>query len=320
MFACTAGCAPSGARRPRGIWNSSTSQIPYAASANFIPVGAMSPSGANREEAHGDRRSARSAHYESTTSRSSSPTSTAPAPPAPTVCLMQAIFRMGIPVSGKNLFPSNIQGLPTWYEIRVNKSGLHRARARLRPRGRDELPDLRRRTSPTCVTAATSSTTRRGRSTPTSSRDDVTFLGVPLAKMCLENFQAPRERILMKNIAYAGCRRGARRYRRRDRRRSARRDLRAQRSTARVEPTGSSSRLRLRHGELHVPAAVPRRAMDANDDSILIDGNTATALGCLYAGATVAGWYPITPATAVMDNFIATLRNVPAREGRERRP
>ena len=59
--------------------------------------------------------------------------------------LMQAIFRMGIPVSGKNLFPSNIQGLPTWYEIRVNKDGHHRAHRRLRSDGRDERGDVRAR-------------------------------------------------------------------------------------------------------------------------------------------------------------------------------
>ena len=64
--------------------------------------------------------------------------------------LMQAIFRMGIPVSGKNLFPSNIQGLPTWYEIRVNKRRLHRPRRRLRPDGGDERRDLRHATSTRC--------------------------------------------------------------------------------------------------------------------------------------------------------------------------
>ena len=119
--------------------------------------------------------------------------------------LMQAIFRMGIPVSGKNLFPSNIQGLPTWYEIRVNKDG-HTARAlRVRPHGGDERADLRARHRGGREPAATCCTTRPGRSTRRCIREDVTFLGVPLAEMCNEKFHGPRERILMKNIAYAGA-------------------------------------------------------------------------------------------------------------------
>ena len=118
--------------------------------------------------------------------------------------LMQAIFRMGIPVSGKNLFPSNIQGLPTWYEIRVNKSG-YTARAL----DYDLVVAMNSQTY-----AQDIADVRHGGYViydsswpldPDLSRDDITFLGIPLAKMCLENFKAPRERILMKNIAYAGA-------------------------------------------------------------------------------------------------------------------
>src|ERR1051326_6502252 len=116
--------------------------------------------------------------------------------------LMQAMFRMGIPVSGKNLFPSNIQGLPTWYEIRVNKDG-HTARAldydlmvamNAQPYARD-IAEVRPAGYPLY-----------DYSWPLDRslyREDVNFLPVPLAEMCNRHFRDPRERTLMKNIGYA---------------------------------------------------------------------------------------------------------------------
>src|SRR5437763_16592913 len=227
--------------------------------------------------------------------------------------LMQAMFRMGVPVSGKNLFPSNIQGLPTWYEIRVNKTG-HVARAldydlmvamNAEPYARD-IGEVREggyvlydSTWPL---------------DPALLRPDVTFLGVPLARLCTENFPDPRTRILMKNIAYTGALAAflaidlavveallAETYAGKEKlRASNQRALRLGYDYARE------------HFRCPLPFHVER--MDANDDKILIDGDTATALGCLYAGATVAAWYPITPATAVMDafkRFCATYRRDP---------
>src|SRR5437588_10392574 len=118
--------------------------------------------------------------------------------------LMQAMFRMGIPVSGKNLFPSNIQGLPTWYEIRVNKSG-YTARAL----DYDLMVAMNAQTYARDIREVRAGGYVLYDSTwpldPSLVRDDVTFLGVPLARMCNENFRDPRERILMKNIAYAGA-------------------------------------------------------------------------------------------------------------------
>jgi 2-oxoglutarate ferredoxin oxidoreductase subunit alpha len=218
--------------------------------------------------------------------------------------LMQAIFRMGIPVSGKNLFPSNIQGLPTWYEIRVNGSG-YTARAL----EYDLVVAMNAQTY-----AQDINDVRQGGYVvydsswpldPDLTRDDVTFLGIPLAKMCLENFKAPRERILMKNIAYAGAIVAMV---------GIDVDLVADllgETFARNAALKESNQKALRLGydyaieNLDCPLPFYVEPMDANGSSILINGNMATALGCLYAGATVAGWYPITPATAVMDNFIA---------------
>lgn len=216
--------------------------------------------------------------------------------------LMQAIFRMGIPVCGKNLFPSNIQGLPTWYEIRVNKRG-YSARAieydlMVAMNGQTYDRDIKE--------LRTGGYLLFDSSWPLDQdllRDDVTFLGIPLAEMCTANFDEPRARILMKNIAYSGALCAVldidmgvvntlldEKY-------SSKKALRDSNSKA--------LQLGYQYAKDHFPCPLPFRLekMDANDSKILIDGNTATALGCIYAGATVAAWYPITPATSVMDAF-----------------
>jgi 2-oxoglutarate ferredoxin oxidoreductase subunit alpha len=216
--------------------------------------------------------------------------------------LMQAIFRMGIPVSGKNLFPSNIQGLPTWYEVRVNKSG-HVARAL----DYDLVVAMNAETYARDVKEV-----RAGgyllydSSWPLDAelaRTDVTFLGVPLAKLCNEIFGEPRERILMKNIAYLGTL-------------VALLDVdmgiinelldeKFSRKKALRESNHRAIKAGYDYAMEHFDCPLPIRLekMHATDERILIDGNTATALGCVYAGATVAAWYPITPATSVMDAF-----------------
>ncbi len=216
--------------------------------------------------------------------------------------LMQAIFRMGIPVSGKNLFPSNIQGLPTWYEIRVNKDG-HTARAldydlMIAMNAQTYARDIQEVRAGGCVLYDSSWPLERS-----LYREDVRFFPVPLAQMCNEHFADARQRILMKNIAYAGCL-------------VAFLDIDMPIVETLLAETFAgkaalqdSNRQALRIGydyaKTHFECPLPfhLEKMDANCDKILIDGNTATALGCLYAGATVAAWYPITPATSVMDAF-----------------
>ncbi len=216
--------------------------------------------------------------------------------------LMQAIFRMGIPVSGKNLFPSNIQGLPTWYEIRVNKDG-HTARAL----DYDLIVAMNSQTYARDVHEV-----REGgyilydSSWPLDKsliRDDVTYLGVPLAQLCNDHFKDPRERILMKNIAYAGALIATIDVdmdivtQLLDEKFSKKKALRESNLTA--------LRLGYDYAKQNFQCPLPfyLEKMDTTSDKILIDGNTATALGCVYAGATVAAWYPITPSTSVMDAF-----------------
>src|SRR5579872_180448 len=218
--------------------------------------------------------------------------------------LMQAMFRMGIPVTGKNLFPSNIQGLPTWYEIRVNKDG-YSARSldydlMVAMNGQTYARDIREVRQGGYVLYDSTWPLD-----PALHREDVNFIGVPLARLCNENFKEARERILMKNVAYTGS-------------------LVAllgidmdvvdslldeQYSAKKALRDSNLKALRLGYDytkeKLACPLPFHLEKMDGTSGKILIDGNTATALGCIYAGATVAAWYPITPATSVMDAFKA---------------
>jgi 2-oxoglutarate ferredoxin oxidoreductase subunit alpha len=216
--------------------------------------------------------------------------------------IMQAIFRMGIPVSGKNVFPSNIQGLPTWYEIRVNKDG-YTARA---PRF-----DLVVALNPATYQRDVAELRPGGYLVYDSSwpldkalhRDDVRLLGIPFGRLCGETFEGDRERQLMRNIAYAGAL-------------VALLDIdlgvvegmiREQFGRKRALLDSNFKALRLGHdfakANFSCPLPFHLEHMDATADYIIIDGNTAAALGCLYAGATVGAWYPITPATSLMEAF-----------------
>jgi 2-oxoglutarate ferredoxin oxidoreductase subunit alpha len=216
--------------------------------------------------------------------------------------LMQAIFRMGIPVSGKNLFPSNIQGLPTWYEIRVNKDG-HTARtARF-----DLMVAMNAETYAQDIDEV-----RPGgwvlydSSWPLASslmRTDVTFLGVPYAKLCIEHFSEARERTLMKNIVYVGTLAALL-----DIDMDVVQGMLTEKFAAKPKLMTSNAkaiRLGYDYAKAHFDCPLPIRleTMDATADKVLLTGNAATALGALYAGATVAAWYPITPSTSVLDAF-----------------
>jgi 2-oxoglutarate ferredoxin oxidoreductase subunit alpha len=216
--------------------------------------------------------------------------------------LMKALFRMGIPVTGKNMFPSNIQGLPTWYEIRANHKGYMSRAGRV-----DVMVAMNAQTyqqdlnevSPGGFLIYDSTWPRE----KTLNRNDITVLGVPLSKICNENFDVARVRILMKNVTYVGVL-------------AALLDLDLQvlrellEETFAAKPKLIDSNLKaimLGHdyatANFTCPLNVRAENMGDNEGKILIDGNAATGLGCVYAGATVGAWYPITPSTSVMDNF-----------------
>ncbi|MFQ5680265.1 MAG: 2-oxoacid:acceptor oxidoreductase subunit alpha [Gemmatimonadota bacterium] len=218
--------------------------------------------------------------------------------------LRQAIFRMGIPTSGKNLFPSNIQGLATWYEIRVSRDGYM---------ARSPEYDVMVAMNPATYERDIAEVRSGGWVLHDSTwplreelrRDDVEFLGVPLARLCVEHFEGARERILMKNVAYVGAL-------------SALLAVELEvveellseifaRKKALLDSNFLAARLGYDYAKeaFECPLPVRLERMDATAGSILIDGNTAAALGCVYAGATVAAWYPITPSTSLVDAFTA---------------
>jgi 2-oxoglutarate/2-oxoacid ferredoxin oxidoreductase subunit alpha len=216
--------------------------------------------------------------------------------------IMQAIFRMGVPVTGKNVFPSNIQGLPTWYEIRVNRNGYTARTPRF-----DLMVALNAATYAKDVAEVRSNGwLLYDSSWPLDDklrRPDVTYLGIPLAEMCNSTFKGVRERILMKNIAYAGALAAIL-----DLDTEIIRALLLEKYGAKKALMDSNQKavdLGFNYAKQHFDCPLPihLEKMDATRESILIDGNTAAALGALYAGATVGAWYPITPATSLMEAF-----------------
>ncbi|HXS79496.1 MAG TPA: 2-oxoacid:acceptor oxidoreductase subunit alpha [Gammaproteobacteria bacterium] len=216
--------------------------------------------------------------------------------------LMKTVFRMGVPVSGKNFFPSNIQGLPTWYEIRVSKDG-YLARSgevdiMVAMNAQTYARDLQE-VAPGGVLLY-DSTWPRDR---LLSRSDIEIIGVPLARMCNERFANARTRILMKNMAYVGVLAAL---------------LELDRGVivelvketfakkpGLIESNQQAIDLGFEYARANLPCPLPLRvkALGKTVGHIMIDGNTAAALGCVYAGATVGAWYPITPSTSLMDAF-----------------
>jgi len=216
--------------------------------------------------------------------------------------LMQAIYRMGIPVSGKNVFPSNIQGLPTWYEIRVSRDGYM-----ARPRDVDLVVALNPETYKKDVAAV-----RPGgyllydSSWPLADslvREGITILGIPFGRMCVEAFQGDRERTLLRNIVYTGALAALLEM-----------DMdvvgemlreKFAKKRALLDANFRAIRLGFDYAKEHYECPLPfhLERMDATSEYVLLDGNTACALGAVYAGATVGAWYPITPSTSLMEAF-----------------
>ncbi len=216
--------------------------------------------------------------------------------------LMKSIFRMGVPVVGKNYFPSNIQGLPTWYEVRVTKDGFQSRSNRV-----DVMVAMNAQTySKDMEEVASGGWLIYDSTWPRSqllNRKDITVVGIPLSKMCNEHFEGVRARILMKNIAYVGAL-------------AALLDMDLDVITQLLEETFASKkhlvasnleaiRLGYDYAKEHFscPLSKSIAPMDKTKDHIMIDGNTAAGLGCVYAGATVGAWYPITPSTSLMDAY-----------------
>jgi 2-oxoglutarate ferredoxin oxidoreductase subunit alpha len=214
----------------------------------------------------------------------------------------KAIFRMGVPVTPKNIFPSNIQGLPTWYEVRVSEKGYL---------GRREGIDLVVSVNPQSMHADVQSVKPGGYFLYDSTkplpaellRDDIHFLGIPLMEMCNQHYTDARQRQLFKNIIYVGAL-------------SALLDIEFKElegllaeqfeGKEKLIPLNVEAlMLGVDYVKAHFPHPLPLRVERRNlvADRIMVDGNTACGLGAVYGGASVVAWYPITPSTSVVEAF-----------------
>src|SRR5882672_6831779 len=194
--------------------------------------------------------------------------------------LMKAIFRMGVPVTGKNYFPSNIQGLPTWYEIRVTRDAYAARASQV-----DIMVAMNAETYQRDVREVASGGYLIYDSTwPRSAllaRDDITVLGVPLAKLCNESFNGVRTRILMKNICYAGVLAALL-----DLDIAKIRELLAEtyaKKPALVESNMKAIELGFDYTRENFKCPLPLHItkLDKTRGHVMIDGNTSAALGCV---------------------------------------
>jgi 2-oxoglutarate ferredoxin oxidoreductase subunit alpha len=214
----------------------------------------------------------------------------------------RSILRMGVPIAPRNIFPSNIQGLPTWYEVRVSEAGFLGARG-----GADIMVAMNPQTFAQDVAAIESGGYLFYDSTrPIAhllTRDDIEILGMPLTAICAAEYSDPRQRQLYKNIVYVGALAAllnieiaaiemliGERFKGKDKLIAA--NLRA----LKIGHDDAKSRF-------HCPLSVRVRRSDAVGDRILVEGNFGAGLGAVYGGATVCAWYPITPSTSLAEAF-----------------
>ena len=215
----------------------------------------------------------------------------------------KSILRMGVPVAARNIFPSNIQGLPTWYEVRISEAG-HLGRRG----GVDLMVAMNPQTWDQDVASIEPGGYLFYDSTkplpPTTRRADIEIIGIPLTAICNAAYTDPRQRQLFKNIIYLGALAHL---------------LTIEQEVLETlvrEEFGSKANLidanfkalamgREAAAERFEPIGLRMRRSDAVGDRIYVEGNTAAALGAVYGGATVCAWYPITPSTSLAEAFTA---------------
>jgi 2-oxoglutarate/2-oxoacid ferredoxin oxidoreductase subunit alpha len=220
----------------------------------------------------------------------------------------RSILRMGVPVASRNIFPSNIQGLPTWYEVRISEAG---------HLGRRGGVDLMVAMNPQTWNADVAEIEPGGYifydSTkpmpPSKFRDDINVVGVPLTGICNKEFSDPRQRQLFKNIIYVGALAALLNM-----------DVAAIEKLISEQFQGKDKLIAPNVKALHMgidyakenlaPLGLRVRTADAVGDRIFIDGNSAAALGAVYGGATVCAWYPITPSTSLAEAFMKYCRRL----------
>lgn len=214
----------------------------------------------------------------------------------------KAVFRMGIPVSPKNIFPSNIQGLPTWYEVRVSEKGYL---------GRRGGVDIAISVNPQSMAQDIGDLNPGGyfiydNTKPLDlrlHRDDVHLIGLPLTDICREEYTESRQRQLFKNVIYVGALAALI-----DIEFSVLKELVDEQFKGKDKLVASNIHaLELGYqyalNNYQCPLGIRMERRDAVGDKIIMEGNDALALGAVYGGATVVAWYPLTPSTSVVESF-----------------
>ena len=214
----------------------------------------------------------------------------------------KCVLRMGVPVASRNIFPSNIQGLPTWYEVRISGANWLGRRG-----GVDLMVAMNPQTWDKDVASIDPGGYLLYDSTkplpPSKFREDTNSIGVPLTDICNRSYSDPRQRQLFKNIIYVGALASLL---------SIEPKVVEEAITAQfqgkeklIAPNVKAFRLGYDYAGEHLAGACGLRLerADAVGDRIFIGGNDAAALGCVYGGATVAAWYPITPSTSLAEEF-----------------
>ena len=214
----------------------------------------------------------------------------------------KSILRMGVPISSRNIFPSNIQGLPTWYEVRVSEAGYLGRRG-----GVDLMVAMNPQTWDTDVASLEPGGYLFYDSTkpipPSKFRVDINVIGVPLTDICNREYSDPRQRQLFKNIIYVGALAAL-----------IDMDISIVEKLIGEQFKGKEQLLKPNVKALHLgrdwakahldcPIGLRLRRAERVGDKVFIDGNSASALGSVYGGATVAAWYPITPSTSLAEAF-----------------
>jgi 2-oxoglutarate ferredoxin oxidoreductase subunit alpha len=215
----------------------------------------------------------------------------------------KAIFRMGIPVTPKNIFPSNIQGLPTWYEVRVSDKGYL---------GRKEGIDLLVGVNPQSMLNDIASVKSGGYFLYDSTkklhddflREDIHFIGIPLMQMCNETYSDARQRQLFKNIIYVGALAALLNIDFKEFEGLLAEQFKGKEKLIPMNVQALKMGMDYVYQNFEYPLNICLERRDMIGDKIMIDGNTACGLGAVYAGATVAAWYPITPSTSVVEAFM----------------
>src|SRR4029077_13341725 len=213
----------------------------------------------------------------------------------------KAILRMGVPVSPRNIFPSNIQGLPTWYEVRVSEAGYL---------GRRGGVDLMVAMNPQTWDKDLAEIEPGGylfydstRALPDSKfRDDIRVLGMPLTEICNREYSDPRQRQLFKNIVYVGALSALIDLDLREVEKLIAEQYKGKEKL--LEPNIKALHMGRDYAASYLPSIGLRvKRANAVRNKILLEGNSAASLGCVYAGATVAAWYPITPSSSLAEAF-----------------